>query len=66
MRLVMTAVALCGLLAAGGVSAKVSPQEAARLGADLTPNGAEKAANKDGSIPAWSGGLTTALAAAAG
>ncbi|MGQ0586703.1 MAG: DUF1329 domain-containing protein [Gammaproteobacteria bacterium] len=56
----MTAVALCGLLAAGGVSAKVSPQEAARLGQDLTVNGAEKAANKDGSIPAYAGGLTTA------
>ncbi|OYV02077.1 MAG: hypothetical protein CFE45_01980 [Burkholderiales bacterium PBB5] len=29
--------------------------DAARLGGDLTPGGAEKAANKDGSIPAWSG-----------
>jgi len=29
--------------------------EASRLGGDLTPGGAEKAANKDGSIPAWSG-----------
>ena len=29
--------------------------DAARLGAELTPAGAEKAANKDGSIPAWSG-----------
>ncbi len=33
--------------------AKVSPEEAAKLGAELTPVGAEKAGNKDGSIPAW-------------
>lgn len=38
------------------VQAKVSPAEADRLGKDLTPNGAEKAGNKDGSIPAWDGG----------
>lgn len=31
----------------------------ARLGADLTPLGGEKAGNADGSIPAWTGGLTT-------
>jgi hypothetical protein len=37
--------------------AGVSPQEAARLGADLTPLGAEKAGNADGSIPAWTGGI---------
>jgi hypothetical protein len=30
-----------------------------RLGADLTPLGGEKAGNADGSIPAWTGGLTT-------
>ncbi|MGQ0620968.1 MAG: DUF1329 domain-containing protein [Panacagrimonas sp.] len=33
--------------------AKVAPDEAARLGAELTPIGAEKAGNKDGTIPAW-------------
>ncbi len=33
--------------------AKVSEEEAARLGQDLTPSGAEKAGNKNGSIPAW-------------
>ena len=31
----------------------------ARLGADLTPLGGEKAGNADGSIPAWEGGITT-------
>jgi hypothetical protein len=41
------------LLVATGVSAKVSPEEAARLGKDLTPVGAERAGNKDGTIPEW-------------
>ena len=42
----------------GGVAlAKATQAEADRLGADLTPTGAEKAGNKDGSIPAWEGGL---------
>lgn len=39
-------------------TAKVSDEEAAHLGQDLTPVGAEKAGNADGTIPAWSGGLT--------
>ena len=38
----------------------VSPQEAAHLGDDLTPLGGEKAANADGSIPAWTGGIKSA------
>ena len=38
--------------------AKTTPEQAARLGADLTPLGGEKAGNADGSIPAWEGGLT--------
>jgi len=32
-----------------------TPEDAERLGKDLTPFGAEKAGNKDGTIPAWSG-----------
>lgn len=36
--------------------------EADRLGKDLTPNGAERAGNKDGTIPEWTGGLTQAPA----
>jgi len=47
---------------AGNAKAAASAQEAARLGVDLTPFGAEKSANKDGTIPAWSGGLTKAPA----
>ena len=38
--------------------AKLDASEIARLGQDLTPTGAEQAGNADGSIPAWSGGLT--------
>jgi hypothetical protein len=44
------------------VTAKITPEQAARLGNDLTPLGAEKAGNADGSIPAWSGGITAAPA----
>ena len=36
--------------------AAVSAEEAAKLGTVLTPHGAEKAGNKDGTIPAWTGG----------
>ncbi len=39
--------------------AALSPDEIARLGADLTPLGAETAGNADGMIPAWEGGITT-------
>ena len=41
--------------------AAVGAEEAARLKTDLTPFGAERAGNKDGSIPAWSGGYSTPL-----
>lgn len=39
--------------------AKVTPEKAAQLGVGLTPVGAEQAANKDGTIPAWTGGMKT-------
>ena len=42
--------------------AAVSGADAARLGADLTPMGAEKAGNAAGTIPAWTGGITTPIA----
>jgi hypothetical protein len=50
---------LASLLAATTAVAAVGPQEAARLGADLTPLGAERAGNADGTIPAWDGGITS-------
>ena len=37
---------------------QLPPDQIARLGADLTPLGAEKAGNADGTIPAWEGGIT--------
>ncbi len=37
----------------------VTEEEAARLAADLTPMGAERAGSADGAIPEWTGGLTT-------
>ncbi len=49
------AVASLGLGASMTLQAAVSAEDAARLGADLTPTGAEKAANADGSIPEWTG-----------
>ena len=47
---------------AGQVMAKVSPEEAARLGKDLTAVGAERAGNAEGTIPEWTGGITEAPA----
>lgn len=41
--------------------AELSAGDLAKLGSSLTPLGAEKAGNAAGTIPAWSGGLTTAL-----
>ena len=55
---ILTASALFGALLAPA-HAKVPPEQAARLGADLTPLGSERAGNADGSIPAWTGGITS-------
>ena len=41
---------LCALVAAAPLAAQMKP--------GLTPVGAEKAANADGTIPAWDGGIT--------
>jgi hypothetical protein len=54
---------LAGLLAAA--HAGVSEPEAARLGAELTPVGAERAGNAAGTIPAWTGGYRRSDAAGA-
>jgi len=50
------AVVLAGGL--GPPAAKLKPEGIARLGADLTPLGAERAGNEDGTIPPWEGGIT--------
>ncbi len=52
-RLALFTGALALTLLAGQAGAKVSQEEADRLGKDLTPFGAERAGNKDGSIPEW-------------
>lgn len=58
-----TGFSLCiALLALPGLaSAKVSAEEAAQLGIEgtpLTPMGAIRAGNEEGTIPAWTGGIT--------
>ena len=53
------AAALTVALTTVPVQAKITADEAAKLGAELTPLGGEKAGNADGSIPAWTGGITS-------
>ena len=51
-------VVLLMLCIAVPLQAKVTVEEAERLKNDLTPFGAERAGNAEGTIPAWDGGLT--------
>ena len=51
------------LASAGSSLGAVSAEEAKKLGTTLTGVGAEKSGNADGSIPAYTGGLTTFPAA---
>lgn len=46
----------------GAAMAKITQVEAKKLSKELTPMGAVRGANEDGSIPAWSGGITSAPA----
>lgn len=46
-------------LAVSPSAADVPPEQIARLQKDLTPLGSERAGNADGSIPAWTGGLSS-------
>ena len=55
-RKTLMAVAIASL-AAGPALAAVSAEEARQLGTTLTPTGAEKAGNKDGTIPEYTGGI---------
>ena len=57
-RTIAATVLVWTVLAAAPAAAKVTAEEAARLGAELTPLGAEKAGNASGAIPAWEGGIT--------
>jgi len=61
LKLLAKAALLAVIASALSAQAAVSADEAAKLKSELTPFGAEKAANKDGSIPAWTGGYTTPI-----
>ena len=64
MRIMKTAglaIVIATALMANAAVAKVSAEEAKKLGVTgtpLTPMGAERAGNADGTIPAWTGGIT--------
>ena len=63
MKKMTTAVLItAAVLGGNGAWAAVSAAEAAQLGAQLTRFGAEKAGNKDGSIPEYTGGLPVTTA----
>lgn len=52
----LAALALAGM-ASPGLAGELSPDQIARLGAELTPLGAIRAGNEAGTIPAWTGGI---------
>jgi hypothetical protein len=60
-RLAPVLVLVAGFGVQASAHAGVGADEAAQLKTTLTPLGAERAGNKDGSIPAWTGGYTTPL-----
>jgi len=51
--LTITATTLLTAMSVVPALAEMSPADVDRLGKDLTPSGAERAGNKDGTIPAW-------------
>ena len=57
--------AVLAMMAFGQVSYAASEEEAAKLKTTLTPLGAEKSGNKEGTIPAWTGGLTKSVSKSA-
>jgi hypothetical protein len=67
MKQTMLCATVVALLAGStGAFAAVTAEEAAKLKSTLTPLGGEKAANKDGSIPAWDGKATVSATPKAG
>ena len=46
------------MVLSAGALAKIPAEQAATLSSELTPLGATRAANADGSIPEWTGGIT--------
>ncbi len=61
-KLTLLSLAVSLAFSSGSAFAKVSPEESAKLSKELTPVGAERGANADGSIPAWDGGIKSAPA----
>ena len=59
---IRTICAAVALLVHGIAAQAATEAQAAQLGKELTPMGAERGASKDGSIPAWTGGDTKAPA----
>lgn len=57
--LVCFSLSLLLVVGASVAMGKLSADEIDRLGKDLTPLGAEMAGNQDGTIPPWTGGITT-------
>ncbi|RKX29050.1 MAG: DUF1329 domain-containing protein, partial [Verrucomicrobia bacterium] len=57
-RLILTTVFTAAALSSATYAA-LSEDQIERLGNDLTPLGAEKAGNAEGTIPEWTGGITT-------
>lgn len=54
----ITCASITLMVLASSAMAEVSPQQAEQLGTTLTPLGAQKEGNADGTIPAWTGGLS--------
>jgi len=58
-KLTLASVAVSLAIVSTATLAKVSSAEVAKLNKELTPIGAVRGANKDGSIPLWNGGITS-------
>jgi len=58
-KLTLASVAVSLAIVSTATLAKVSPTDVAKLSKELTPMGAVRGANKDGSIPSWTGGITS-------
>ena len=59
-KITLLSLAVSAAFASGAALAKVSAEQVAKLSNELTPLGAERGANADGSIPEWTGGITKA------
>jgi len=57
-KMLSIAIAAVSMLVGANAGAAVSEDQVARLGKDLTPIGAERAGNAEGTIPEWTGGIT--------